>query len=180
MKISRSLQKLVKGAAAVAMLGGVFAVGTMVGAANLEKPKSVIHVVTFMWADGTTPAKKAEVMAATEKMAKATPGLTRLWTKGIKVQGPKPEYANNAIVMEFESQEAFGKYAGSPAHKEWYSVWIPARGESRTHDITNSTNPAIRRAHVAGSLAKARYRWKLAAGPSPDGPATNHAEARPA
>ncbi len=128
---------MAKSAAAVAALGGVFAVGTMVGAASLEKPKSVVHVITFMWADGVTPARKAEVMAATEKMARATPGLTRLWTKGLKVQGPKPEYSNNAIVMEFANQEAFAKYADSPAQKEWYKVWVPARGESRTHDITN-------------------------------------------
>lgn len=134
---SKNFVRLAKSLAAVAALGGVFAVGTMVGAANLEKPKSVLHVITFMWADGVTPAKKAEVMAATEKMARATPGLRRLWTKGLKVQGPKPEYSNNAIVMEFESQDAFNKYAGTPAHKEWYSVWVPARGESRTHDITN-------------------------------------------
>lgn len=126
-----------KALAAIAVLGAVFGVGTLVGAANLQKPKSVVHVITFMWAEGITPAKKAEVMAATEKMARDTPGLTRLWTKGLKVQGPKPEYANNAIVMEFESMEAFNKYAGSPAHKAWYEVWIPARGESRTHDITN-------------------------------------------
>lgn len=126
-----------KALAAVAVLGVVFGVGTMVGAANLQKPKSVVHVITFAWTEGITPAKKAEVMAATEKMARETPGLTRLWTKGIKVQGPKPEYAHNAIVMEFESMDAFNKYAGSPAHKAWYEVWIPARAESRTHDITN-------------------------------------------
>jgi hypothetical protein len=137
MNVWNRIGKMGKAALAIATLGIVFGVGTMVGAANLQKPKSVIHVITFMWADGVTPAKKQEVMAATEKMARETPGLTRLWTKGIKVQGPKPEYANNAIVMEFESMDAFNKYAGSPAHKEWYKVWIPARGESRTHDITN-------------------------------------------
>ncbi|MCZ2155968.1 MAG: Dabb family protein [Bryobacterales bacterium] len=134
---SGTFRHIVRSAAAIAVLGGVFGAGILVGAANLEKPKSVIHVITFMWADGVTPAKKAEVMAATEKMARATPGLTRLWTKGLKVQGPKPEYSNNAIVMEFANQEAFAKYADSPAQKEWYKVWIPARGESRTHDITN-------------------------------------------
>jgi hypothetical protein len=126
-----------RAALTIAILGMVFGVGALVGAANLQKPKSVIHVITFMWADGATAAQKQAVMAATEKMARDTPGLTRLWTKGLKVQGPKPEYANNAIVMEFESADAFSKYAGSPAHKEWYKVWIPARGESRTHDITN-------------------------------------------
>ncbi len=133
----KNFGKAGKALAAMAVLGAVFGVGTMIGAANLQKPKSVVHVITFAWAEGTTPAKKAEVMAATEKMARETPGITRLWTKGIKVQGPKPEYANNAIVMEFESMDAFNKYAGSPAHKAWYGVWIPARAESRTHDITN-------------------------------------------
>ena len=133
----KQLVKAGKAAVAIATLGMVFGAGALVGAANLQKPKSVVHVITFAWADGITPAKKAEVMAATEKMARDTPGITRLWTKGLKVQGPKPEYANNAIVMEFDSQDSFDKYAGSPAHKAWYEVWIPARGESRTHDITN-------------------------------------------
>lgn len=133
----KNIGKAGKTVLAIACLGAVFGAGVLTGAANLQKPKSIIHVITFMWAEGVTPAQKQEVFAATEKMAREVPGLTRLWTKGITVQGPKPEYSNNAIVMEFESQEAFSKYAGSPAHQEWYKVWIPARGESRTHDITN-------------------------------------------
>jgi hypothetical protein len=39
--------------------------------------------------------------------------------------------------MEFESEDALKKYADSPAQKEWYKVYLPVRGESRTHDVTN-------------------------------------------
>jgi len=132
-KLSKTMQSML----AITCLSVVFGAGALIGASNLQKPKSVVHVITFMWADGVTPAQKQQVYAATEKMARETPGLTRLWTKGLKVQGPKPEYANNIIAMEFESAEAFAKYAGSPSHKEWYKAWLPARGESRTHDVSN-------------------------------------------
>jgi uncharacterized protein (DUF1330 family) len=48
-----------------------------------------------------------------------------------------PEGYKNIIVMEFESEDALKKYAGSEAQKQWYKVYMPIRDESRTHDITN-------------------------------------------
>jgi uncharacterized protein (DUF1330 family) len=42
-----------------------------------------------------------------------------------------------AIVMEFESQDALKKYTDSPAQKAWYELYLPIREESATHDITN-------------------------------------------
>jgi hypothetical protein len=39
--------------------------------------------------------------------------------------------------MEFESEAALKKYAGSEPQQEWYKVYMPIREESRTHDVTN-------------------------------------------
>ena len=98
-----------------------------------KKPKSVIHVITIQWKEGTTPEQIAAALKAAETMD--YPGLTNVWTRPIKMQ--LDEGYKNIIVMEFASEEALTKYADSPAQKKWYEVYMPIRGESRTHDITN-------------------------------------------
>ncbi|MGE5646439.1 MAG: Dabb family protein [Acidobacteriota bacterium] len=113
-------------AAALAISAGVLL-------AAPKKPSSVIHVVTVKWkADAP-----ADQIAAAIKAAEAInyPGLTRIWTNAIKKQ--LPEGYTSIIVMEFESQDALKKYAGSEAQQSWYKVYMPIREESRTHDVTN-------------------------------------------
>jgi hypothetical protein len=108
-----------------------------------ETPSSVIHVVTLAWKDGATETEIKGVLDGLKAAAAKFPGITRLWLKPIKVQGgpmgecaaPKP--IQHIIVMEFADEAALKKYAGSEAQKEWYKTYIPMRGESRTHDISN-------------------------------------------
>lgn len=97
------------------------------------KPKSVIHVITIQWKPNTTEAQISEALRAAQSIN--YPGLTNVWTRPVKMQ--LDEGYKNIIVMEFESEEALKKYADSPAQKKWYEVYMPIRGESRTHDITN-------------------------------------------
>lgn len=97
------------------------------------KPKSVIHVITVMWKPEATQAQIDKAIRAAETMN--YPGLKNVWTRPIKMQ--LDEGYKNIIVMEFESEESLKKYADSPAQKSWYEVYMPIRGESRTHDITN-------------------------------------------
>ena len=97
------------------------------------KPKSVIHVITVQWKEGTTQAQIDKAIHAAETMNYA--GLKNVWTRPIKMQ--LPEGYKSIIVMEFESEEALKKYADSDAQKKWYEVYMPIRQESRTHDITN-------------------------------------------
>jgi hypothetical protein len=139
-------------AAALALL----AVGVAAGyAANrYNKPKSVLHVVTLYYKDGTTEEQKKAVLAAVEKMAGEIPGVRNVWLKSTKVQGAylekvtegrerpsDPGYKarpfTDAFVIEFEDQAAFEKYADHPAHKAFEQVYLPLRGRSSTHDITN-------------------------------------------
>jgi hypothetical protein len=125
----------------IKMIGAVAAMA--VGLVAAEKPKSVIHVVTIQWKEGTSEAQIQSAIGGVEAAAKLFPGIKNIWLRPIKVQGqpigdcPAAKAVTHAVVMEFESEDALKKYAGSPAQEAFYKVYLPHRGESRTHDITN-------------------------------------------
>jgi hypothetical protein len=138
--------RLIQAVAAASLL---VAFGAAAGfAANrFGKPKSVIHVVTLYYKDGTTEEQKKSVLDAIEKMASEVPGIKNVWLKSTKVQGVfsekqpdgtfKPRPFTDAFVIEFEDQAAFEKYTNHPAHKAFEELYTPLRGRSSTHDITN-------------------------------------------
>lgn len=97
------------------------------------KPATVIHVVTVKWKASATQAQIDAATKALETMNYA--GLKNVWTRPIKMQ--LPEGYKQIFVMEFASEDALKKYAGSEAQKAWYKAYEPIREESRTHDITN-------------------------------------------
>jgi hypothetical protein len=114
------------------MAAMVLLTASMVFAA--EMPKTVIHVVTIKWKDGTSDADKAKAIGGVQAAAKLYPGIKRVWLRSIKVQG---KGYTSAVVMEFESEKSLKDYADSPAQKAFYEVYQPVREESTTHDITN-------------------------------------------
>lgn len=116
---------------AIAVAFGLLSAGALLAA---ERPHTIIHVITIKWKDDATQDQIAKAIQGAEQVAKDYPGITRIWTKSLKVQGAGYK---NAIVMEFASEEAFKKYAGSDAQKKWYEIYQPIRAESTTHDITN-------------------------------------------
>ena len=107
---------------------------TALGAADTS-PKTVIHVISIQWKSTATPAQIEQAIKGAEALPSQYPGITRVWTKAIKKQ--LPEGYSHVIVMEFASEDALKKYAGSAAQKKWYEVYMPIREESRTSDITN-------------------------------------------
>jgi uncharacterized protein (DUF1330 family) len=124
---------IMKKIALALLTASLLAFGASSASAADTAPKSVIHVVTVAWKDGTTPEQiKAALDGAVALPAKYK-GITRVWVKSIKVQGGK----NNAIVMEFADEAALKAYTDSPAQKEWYKAYLPILKESTTFDITN-------------------------------------------
>ena len=121
------MKKYMLAFAAVAMLSAF-------AANQFGKPKSVIHVVTVKWNEGTAPDQIAAAVKGVEQVAGAYPGIKNVWTKTLKVQG---EGYTNAFVMEFKDEASLKAYTDSPAQKEWYKVYLPIRSQSTTHDITN-------------------------------------------
>lgn len=122
------IRRTVLALAALFLLGGASFLSAAPG-----KPKSVIHVVTIQWKASATPEQIQKAVKAVETMN--YPGLKNVWTRPIKMQ--LPEGYKHIIVMEFESEDALAKYAGSAAQKQWYEVYMPIREASATHDITN-------------------------------------------
>jgi Stress responsive A/B Barrel Domain len=133
---------LILGALAAAIACGAFAQN------KYAKPKSVLHIVTLYFKDNVTAEQKKAVYDGIEKMAAEVPGIKNIWLKTLKVQGRyedrnpdgslKKAYPyTDAFVIEFESQEAFDKYADHPAHKAWEALYVPLRGRSTTSDVSN-------------------------------------------
>ncbi len=110
----------------------IFAAGVVVGGEGVEKPSSVIHVVTVDWAPDASEADIAAALKGVETMAESYDGISRVWLRSIKSQTK-----DAAFVMEFDSEQALKDYAGSDAQKKWYEVYMKARGGSVTSDITN-------------------------------------------
>ena len=98
-------------------------------------PTTVLHIINVKWKEDASPEKIQAAIDAVHQLPSKFPGIKRVWTKNIKYQGQ--EGMKQAIVMEFESQDALKKYDGSAAQKWWYELYLPVREESRTHDVTN-------------------------------------------
>jgi stress responsive alpha/beta barrel protein len=98
-------------------------------------PATVIHIINVKWKEDATPEQIQAALDAVRQLPVRFPGIKHVWTKDIKYQGQ--EGYKQAIVMEFESQEALKKYEDSAAQQWWYKLYLPVRDESRTHDVTN-------------------------------------------
>jgi len=107
--------------------------------ASETAPKTVIHVVTIAWKEGTSPEQIQAALDGAQALPAAYKGITHVWTKSIKVQNPPGTTVNrtHVIVMEFTDEKALADYKDSDAQKAWYKLYMPIRGQSTTHDITN-------------------------------------------
>jgi hypothetical protein len=108
--------------------------GTALIAADTQ-PKTVIHVITVKWKSDATPAQIGKALNMAAALPSQYPEIKHVWVRAIKKQ--IPEGYNDVIVMEFSSEDALQKYAGSAAQKKWYDTYMSIREESRTSDITN-------------------------------------------
>ncbi len=104
-------------------------------AALAQAPSTVIHIINVKWKAEATPEQIKAVVDAVQQLPAKYPGLKRVWTKNLKFQGQ--EGFKQAIVMEFESQDALKRYENSAAQKWWYGLYLPVRDDSRTDDVTN-------------------------------------------
>ena len=100
-----------------------------------QPPSTVIHIINVKWKPEATPEQIKAAIDAVQQLPAKFPGLKRVWTRNLRYQGQ--EGMKQAIVMEFESQDALRKYADSAAQKWWYELYTPIREDSRIHDISN-------------------------------------------
>lgn len=116
------------------------------GAANkFGAPRTVIHVVTILWKEDSTPEQQQAALDGVKKMAAEIPGIKNVWIKSTKVQGrAKPTKDGKpgrpydaAFAIEFADQAAADRYVDHPAHLEWNKTYLAIREESTSHQITN-------------------------------------------
>lgn len=115
-------------------LGATFAT-----AQSATAPKSVIHIVTVAFKADAKPEQIKAALDGAHKLPSQYPGITRVWTRAIKIQdAPGAEKKKtNVIVMEFASEKALADYTDSAAQKAWYALYTPIREVSTTFDVTN-------------------------------------------
>jgi hypothetical protein len=128
-------------AGSLLLLGAVTApaASNSAGATASASPKSIMHVVTVAWKDGTTPEQIKAAIDGVQKLPSQFKGITRVWTKTVKVQNPPGAIVKKSHVfaMEFADAAALEAYEGSPAQLEWYKSYMPIRETSTTYDISN-------------------------------------------
>ncbi len=123
----------------VLLVAGALVAGRAHAIAADTAPKSVIHVVTVAFKEGTKPEQIQAALDGVKALPAGFPGITRVWTNAIKVQNPEGAKVKktHVIVMEFASEQALKDYTDSPAQKKWYELYLPIRDVSTTYDITN-------------------------------------------
>ena len=115
------------------------------GANRYNAPRSIVHVVTILWKENSTPEQQQASLEGVKKMAAEIPGIKNVWIKPIKVQGSAREGKDgkpgrpyeSAFVIEFADQAAADRYVDHPAHIEWNKTYLAIREESTSHQITN-------------------------------------------
>jgi protein-disulfide isomerase len=120
------------------LTAGLLAFGAASAAAQTA-PKSVIHVITVAFKAEAKPEQIQAALDGVKKLPSQYKGITRTWTKAIKVQNPAGATVKktHVIVVEFADEAALTAYTDSDAQKEWYKLYLPIRDVSTTYDITN-------------------------------------------
>lgn len=107
----------------------------VLSASAFAQTRSVIHIINVKWKDDATPEQIKSALDAARQLPSKYPGIKRVWTRNLKYQAQ--DGFSQAIVMEFESEDALKKYADSPAQQWFYKTYLPVREDSRTDDVTN-------------------------------------------
>jgi hypothetical protein len=128
MKVRWSVPALVT--AALAVLGLGFAAGPRA----VQKPKTVVQMVTIKWAADAAPEQRRAALEGLEKVASEFPGVRNIWLRTIRVQ---PRDFMTAFAIEFEDLPSAERFARHPAYELWNKSCLPIIEESRSQQVTN-------------------------------------------
>jgi hypothetical protein len=115
------------------------AFGLFATSALADAPKSVIHFITVAFKADATPEQIQAALDGAQKLPSQFKGITRVWTKTLKVQNLAEAKVKktHVIAMEFADEAALKAYTDSDAQKKWYESYLPIREQSTTFDVTN-------------------------------------------
>ncbi len=118
--------------AACALVGAVL--GAYAASKALQKPRSVIQVVTIRWSAAASPELRRAALEGIEKLAEEVPGVRSVWMRSLRVQ---PRDHMSAYALEFEDQAAAERFARHPAHDAWNKSFLYLVDETHTQQVTN-------------------------------------------
>ena len=104
------------------------------GARALQKPKTVLQLVTIKWTGEAAPEVRRAALDGIEKLAMEIPGVQSVWLRTLRTQ---PRDFMTAFALEFEDQAAADRFARHPAHEAWSKTYLPVIEESRVQQVTN-------------------------------------------
>src|SRR5215467_5491787 len=116
-----------------AVLGILCCLFTLAAALMAQAPSTVIHIIQVKWKLEATPEQVKAAVDAVQQLPAKFSGIKRVWTRNIRYQAQ--EGFRQAIVIEFENQDALKRYEGSAAQKWWYELYLPVREDSRIDDV---------------------------------------------
>jgi hypothetical protein len=121
------------------LLSLALAFGFICTSALADAPKSVIHFITVAFKADATPEKIQAALDGAQKLPTQYKGITRVWTKALKVQNVEEAKVKKThlIAIEFADEAALKAYTDSDAQKKWYELYLPLREQSTTYDVTN-------------------------------------------
>lgn len=112
----------------------VLGVGFAAGARAVQKPKTVVQVVTLKWAADAAPELRRAALEGMEKVASEFPGARNIWLRTVRVQ---PRDFMTAFAIEFEDMQSAERFARQPAYELWNKTYLPAIEESRSQQVAN-------------------------------------------
>ena len=121
------------------LLTMALAFGLFTASSLADEPKTVIHFITVAFKADTKPEQIQAVLDGAQKLPSQYKGITRVWTKSLKVQNVAEAKVKktHVIAMEFADEAALKAYTDSDAQKKWYELYLPIRDQSTTYDVTN-------------------------------------------
>jgi len=109
-------------------------VGFAAGARAVQKPKTVVQVVTLKWAADAAPELRRAALEGMEKVASEFPGARNIWLRTVRIQ---PRDFMTAFAIEFEDLPSAERFARHPAYELWNKTYLPVIEESRSQQVTN-------------------------------------------
>lgn len=108
--------------------------GLVSAARILQRPKTVIQVVTIKWTSEAAPEHRRAALEGIEKVAGTAPGVRNLWLRALRVQ---PRDFMTAYAIEFEDAGSADRFQSLPAYDQWKKTYLPFIDETRIQEITN-------------------------------------------
>jgi hypothetical protein len=117
-----------------AVMLAALCLGFAATARTVQKPKTVLQVVTIRWASEAAPEQRKAALEGMEKLGAEIPGVKSMWLRTVRVQ---PRDYMTAFAIEFEDQPAADRFSRHAAYEAWSKTYLPVIEDTRIQQVSN-------------------------------------------